>query len=244
MKLSFVIPAYNEEKVIGDCIESIERELIGKKFDVEIIVVDNNSSDKTAEIAKSFSGVKVVHEPIKGLSGARHAGYLNSSGDLIANIDANTKLTTNWIEKVFSEFSKNENLVALSGPHFYYDLSRVQRFGVKLFYLFGYINHIINHKIFKTGAMLQGGNFVVRRTALEEIGGYNVEFVFYGEDTDIARRIQKVGDVKWTFKFPIYKSGRRLKQEGFFTMGFRYALNHFWTIIFGKPFTRKFRDIK
>ena len=61
--------------------------------------------------------------------------------------------------------------------------------------------------------MLQGGNYVVRREALEKIGGYNLEISFYGEDTDVARRIQKEGRVRFTFEFPIYASGRRINQE-------------------------------
>ena len=62
--------------------------------------------------------------------------------------------------------------------------------------------------------MLQGGNFVVRRTALEEIGGYNPKFSFYGEDTDLARRLNSVGAVKFTFRLPALSSGRRLIEEG------------------------------
>ena len=122
MKLSFVIPAHNEEKYIAQCLESVIREAKKTRRDVEIIVVNNASTDKTREIALSFSEVKVVDEPRKGLPQARQAGFLASSGDLIANVDADSIIPSFWIEKVFDHFSRNEKLVALSGPYIYYDL--------------------------------------------------------------------------------------------------------------------------
>ncbi|MFA7208833.1 MAG: glycosyltransferase family 2 protein [Parcubacteria group bacterium] len=244
MKLSIIIPAYNEENYIGECLESIQSEMEGKTYAVETIVVDNASTDKTAETARAFPGVKVVYEPAKGLTSARRAGYLASVGDLVANIDADTKLPAGWIDKVFSEFSHNGKLVALSGPYIYYDLSYLQRGAVKFFYFLGYLTHIINHKILKKGAMLQGGNFIIRRSALERIHGYNTKIDFYGEDTDVARRIQKVGEVKFTFDLPMYTSGRRLRAEGILTMAVRYLINYFWVLVFKKPFTKKYKDIR
>ncbi len=244
MKLSFVIPAYNEENYIQHCIEAILRDVRAGKYDVEIIVVNNASTDRTAEVVSRYAEAKLVYEPVKGLTAARKAGYLASSGELIANVDADTKLPAGWIGKVLQEFSQNDDLVALSGPYVYYDLSKWHQLGVNIFYRIGYFTHLINHKFLKKGAMLQGGNFVLKRSAIEKMGGYNTEFVFYGEDTDIARRIQKVGEVKFTYGLPMYTSARRLKGEGMLVIGTRYAINYFWTLIFKKPFHKKFKDIR
>ena len=60
MKLSFVIPAYNEEAYIGKCLGSIERELRGARYDAEVIVVNNASTDRTKTIAKGFAGGRIV----------------------------------------------------------------------------------------------------------------------------------------------------------------------------------------
>jgi hypothetical protein len=79
---------------------------------------------------------------------------------------------------------------------------------------------------------------------MEKIGGYDTTIEFYGEDTDIAKRIFKVGEVKWTFDLPMYTSGRRLRKEGIITMGLKYAINYLWPIIFGRPFTTKYKDIR
>lgn len=244
MKLSFVIPAYNEEGLIGKCLESILKQAAERPGEIEIIVVNNASTDRTREIAASFPGVRVVDEPKKGIVNARHAGFLASSGDLIANVDADTMLTSDWIEKVFKEFSKNQKLVALSGPYIYYDLSKTHNFFIKIYYYIGYSSHVVNHLILHIGAMLQGGNFILKRSALEKIGGFDTSIVFYGEDTDIAKRIQKVGRVKFTFNLPMYTSGRRLKKEGMLIMASRYGINYFWTIFFKKPFTKTYFDIR
>lgn len=244
MKLSFVIPAYNEEEFITDCLKSIFKELEGKNYDTEVIVVNNASSDKTRQIASSFNKVKVVDELQKGLVKARRAGFMASSGDLIANIDADTKLTPGWVDKVFKEFSQDEKLVALSGPFIYYDLSKPKQALVLFYYYLGFIIYLINRFILSVGSMLQGGNFIVRREALEKIGGYNLDIYFWGEDTDLARRLNKVGKVKFTFKLPMYASGRRLKAEGIWKMGIKYPLNYFSTIFFKRPVSKKVEDYR
>jgi len=244
MKLSFVIPAYNEEKYISQCLQSIFNELEGKLYDVEIIVVNNSSTDKTKEIASAFSGVTVVDEAQKGLVNARKAGFAVATGDLIANIDADTILTHEWIEKVLDKFKYNSDIVAFSGPFIYYDMPLRINVLVRLFYYFGYITYLFNSHFLHVSSMLQGGNFVFRRAAFEKIGGYNDKFVFYGEDTDVAKRLSKVGKVIFSFKLPIYASGRRLRKEGILKAGFKYSINYFWTIIFRKPFNKKYTDVR
>jgi len=244
MKLSFVIPAHNEEAYVGKCLDSIFKQLRGAAYDAEIIVVDNASTDRTKEVARKYPRVKVIGEPRKGIVWARRAGFLASSGDLVANVDADTMLTPGWIKRVFEEFSKDPHLLALSGPFIYYDLPPKTRILVKIFYHLGYLTYLVNHFILRASSMLQGGNYVIKRGALEAIGGYNTNIEFYGEDTDIARRVNKIGRVKFTFDLPMYASGRRLKGEGTFTTGLRYAMNYFWIIVFKRPFSASSADIR
>ncbi len=244
MRISFVIPAYNEEDYLAQCLESVRREMARTPCDAEIIVVNNASTDRTGEVARSFEGVRVVDEPRKGLVRARHAGLQAATGDIIANVDADAILPEGWLEKVVREFSRNERLAALSGPYIYYDLPLSRRVLVRIFYVSGYISHIISHHLLRRGAVLQGGNFVVRRTHLEQAGGFDTSIEFYGEDSDVARRISKVGRVKWTFRFPMYSSGRRLAHEGMITMGVRYAANHLSILFRGRPFTQEYVDVR
>lgn len=236
MKLSIVIPAYNEEAYLPACLESVLLQAAKyQEGEVELIVVNNASTDKTSEVVASYPRVKLVNEPNKGLTNARQAGYLASTGELIANIDADVLMPEGWIGKVLAEFEKNDKLVALSGPYILYDKSFLFNAGVWFYYLMGYVAHLVNQYVLHIGAMLQGGNFILRRSALEKIGGYNMAVQFYGEDTDMATRIQKVGEVKFTFSLPMRTSGRRLSKEGTLKTAYKYAINFFSVTFLRQP---------
>jgi len=263
MRLSFVVPAYNEEAYLPACLESILAQTAelppgadGKPV-TEIIVVNNASTDRTREVALSYSGVTVVDEPRKGLTFARQAGFAASTGDLIANVDSDSRLTPGWVSSVLAAFDRKpamqdaktpadskRRLAAISGPVLYYDLTARQRFFVHAFYLTGWAIYAMNRYILRVGSMVQGGNFVTARWALEEIGGFNTAISFYGEDTDIARRLNAVGEVRFTFELKMFSSARRLKKEGMLTMAWRYGINYLWTTFFKKPFTRTHIDIR
>lgn len=244
MRLAFVIPAYNEERLIGNCLTALKAEITRSGVPAEIIVVNNASADRTAEIARSFEGVTVVDEMEKGLVHARKAGFAATDVELVANIDADTELTEGWITTVMTEFNANPDLVALSGPYIYHDMAWYNRALVRLFYYFAYLLYLLNRFVFNIGSMIQGGNFVIRRDAWEKAGGFDTSIAFYGEDTDVAVRLHKVGPVKWTFRLPMKTSGRRLEQEGVFQTAGRYTLNYFSMTFRGKPATSEYNDIR
>jgi cellulose synthase/poly-beta-1,6-N-acetylglucosamine synthase-like glycosyltransferase len=244
MKLSFVIPAYNEEVLLSACVHSIVAQLAQEGMDAEIIVVNNASTDRTREVAASFPGVRVVDEPRKGLVRARQAGFLAAMGDLIANVDADTMLTPGWIAQVYTRFLRDPSLVALSGPCIYYDLSASVRVGVRLFYALAFVSYLTTRFVLNRSSLLQGGNYVIRRDALRAIGGYNTALEFYGEDTDVAYRLHPLGNVVFTLRLPIYASGRRLAAEGVLRTGVTYSLNYLWVILFQRPFSRGYRAIR
>ncbi|MFA6534288.1 MAG: glycosyltransferase family 2 protein, partial [Patescibacteria group bacterium] len=151
---------------------------------------------------------------------------------------------TGWTKKVLAEFTENNNLVALSGPYVYYDLSWLVNLEVKIFYLIAYSTYIFDRYLLGKGGMLQGGNFVIRRSVLQQINGFNTQISFYGEDTEIARRLQKVGRVKFTFFLPMFSSGRRLSKEGVLVSGAKYGINYLWILLFKKPFSKTSTDIR
>lgn len=244
MKISFVIPAYNEEQLIGKCLESIEREIVRGGYDAEIIVADNGSTDKTKEVAARFARVRVVEESWKGANRARQAGFKAAKGEYIASLDADVIVPPGWLGAALHQFERDPKLVAVSGPFILYDLSPFHRFLARSFYVAGYVVYVVVRFIFRTGSMIQGGNILLRRDALEKIGGHNTAIEFYGDDTDTARRLSKVGNVKFTFKLPMYTSGRRLQHEGIVRIGMRYAINYFWVTMFGKPYTIRYKDIR
>ena len=258
MKISFVVPAYNEEALLTRSLTAIRDEIhragqvLGQ--DAEIIVVNNASTDRTREVALRYPGVTVVDEPRKGLTFARQAGFAASTGDLIANVDSDSRLTPGWVAKVLASFAEAEAnrashpdarpLAAFSGPLVYYDLTPQQRRLVHIFYMTAWTTYAINRYILRVGSMVQGGNFVVSRASLEAIGGFNTAISFYGEDTDIARRLNDVGEVRFTFDLKMSSSARRLKSEGMLTMAARYSINYLWTTFFKRPFTDTYVDIR
>ncbi len=244
MRISFVIPAHNEEQRLPACLDALKKEINRFPCDKEVIVVNNASTDRTGEVAHKYSWVRVIDEPRKGLVQARQSGYHVSSGEIIAHIDSDTLMPEGWLETVMKEFTKNKNLAALSGPYIYYDLPYLHRVLTHIFYITGYVSHIINHHILHSGAMIQGGNFIVRRTHFDLAGGFDTSITFYGEDTDVARRISRVGTVKWTFKLPMYTSGRRLAHDGVMRTGIRYAANYIYMLVRGKPLTKTYTDIR
>lgn len=245
MRLVFVIPAYNEEAMIGQCLDAVMAEIKRSGHPADVVVVDNASTDRTGEIAASYSGVRVVKEMNKGLVHARHAGFVASEGyDLVANIDADTMVPEGWLTTVFDEFDKHPELVCVSGPYHYYDLKRSQLALVEVFYAFTYFTYILSRFILRVGSVIHGGNFVFRREAWEQTGGYDRSITFYGEDTDVAVRLSKIGPVKWTHKLRMNTSGRRIEKEGIVHTGLVYAKNFFSMTFRGKPATVDYQDIR
>jgi glycosyltransferase involved in cell wall biosynthesis len=244
MRLSFVVPAYNEEAYLPACLESILAQTRGLGGAVEVIVVNNASSDRTREMALGYPGVRVVDEPRKGLTFARQAGFAASSGELIANVDSDSRLTEGWVVRVLAAFEAEPKLVSLSGPFVYYDLTATQRVSVRVFYAAAFVVYVLNRWVLRAGSMVQGGNFVLRREALERIGGFNTAISFYGEDTDIARRLQPIGMVRFSLGLKMFSSARRLKQEGMLRIAGRYTINYLWTTFRKRPFTEEYVDIR
>ena len=248
MKISFVVPAYNEQALLARSLNAIRDEIIraGQRLgeDAEIIVVNNASTDETAAVAAAIAGVTVVEEPRKGLVQARWAGFEASSGELVANIDADTVIPAGWLTEALRQFERGKSLVGLSGPYVYYGVPRRVNLVVGAYYRLAYTAYLFNRFVLNVGSMLQGGNFIVRRDAMLKLGSPSHRFSFYGEDTDMARRLSKVGGVKFTFRLPAASSGRRLAGEGVFSIGLRYTMNFFWATFRQKPFTEAWQDIR
>jgi len=238
MKISLIIPAYNEEKEIGPCIESILK--IAPKDLLEILVVNNASTDKTGEVAAKISKkVRVVKEPHKGLTWARQRGFAEAKGDILAYVDADTRMPKDWFKILNKNFSENKAIVCLSGPYYYYDLQKWQREMID-----GIFEKLYKPAYKMTQALVIGGNFVVKKEALEKINGFDTTIPFYGEDSNLARRLKKAGKILFLEEFYMNTSGRRFVEEGFFNIGTRYVLNYVWEMVFKKPLNKKYKDVR
>lgn len=239
--ISFVIPCYNEEGNILQCIHAIEEDansIWGLEYD--IIVVDNNSTDKTSAIAHA-AGVKVVHEPKKGVVHARQAGYKESKYKYIANIDADTQIPKGWVKAALHELEPNGKIQAVTGPLRFYDAGRIVNSISRIFYTLARLSHnTLGHSI-------QGGNCMIRRSAIDAIGGYDTKFEFYGEDTRTAKLIQThfgMGSIKMVPEMWQWTSARRLKNQGYLNTTWTYVINYVSTTLRNKPVTTTYKDYR
>lgn len=236
LTLSVVVPAFNEEQYIAWTLESIIKHAPPNL--IEIIVVDNASTDRTAEVALRFDKVKVVFEPKKGTGWARQKGFEKATGDLIAFIDADTLVNRRWFERVNREFAKTPGLVCLSGPYDYYDLPKHKQAAVWAWCLATWpVYTLIGH-------IVTGGNFVVKKNALLKIGGFNTKIPFYGDDTDIGKRLNRIGYVKFSTSFIADSSGRRFAVEGLLKLGIKYSLNYLSVALLSSPLSKKYKAIR
>lgn len=241
MRLSFVIPAYNEENYLPGCLESVLADIARspQPAEVEVIVVDNASTDRTGEVAASFPGVCVVREPVKGLTRARQLGLEAAAGEIVACVDADVRIPPGWIARVLAAFADDPGLVCISGPCGYYDGSRAE---LALAWL--YWTLLATPTYWVTRYMVLGGNFAARRGALVAIGGFDTSIAFYGEDTNIARRLHGAGRVRFTARLRILTSARRLHGEGICATVWRYMLNFLSEVLIRRPVTRSYRDVR
>jgi glycosyltransferase involved in cell wall biosynthesis len=234
--ISLVIPAYNEEDYLPACLEAVMRNVAGKAM--EIIVVDNNSTDRTREVVERYPAVTYVFEPRKGITRARQRGFLAATGDILAYVDADTHPPAGWLEQIREQFSACEDLGCLSGPYSFYDLS-----GILGRIASGWF--VAARPLYKiTGYMLVGGNFAIRRDVLEKMGGFDSSIEFYGEDADIAKRARKHGKMLFSPRFVMPTSGRRMKKQGFARMAGIYFANYLWIVFRGKPVTKGYEDVR
>lgn len=120
LSVSIVIPAHNEERHLKACLEAIASQTLAP---LEVIVVDNNSTDNTVKIAKKFKFVRVVTEDQQGIVYARNAGFDQAKGDIIGRIDADIQLPQNWVEHITNYYDDEDRAdTAWSGKGYFYNV--------------------------------------------------------------------------------------------------------------------------
>jgi cellulose synthase/poly-beta-1,6-N-acetylglucosamine synthase-like glycosyltransferase len=111
-RISLIVPAYNEEKTIRSCVESLQA-LNYPNY--EVVVVDDGSTDNTLEEVSHIKGIKIIHQENQGKPKALNNGIQASTGEIIVTVDADTKLDKNALEKIAERFVSNDRLGAVAG---------------------------------------------------------------------------------------------------------------------------------
>jgi glycosyltransferase involved in cell wall biosynthesis len=234
--ISLIIPAYNEEAYLPACLDAVMQNVAGKAM--EIIVVDNNSTDGTRAMIERYPAVTYVFEPRKGITRARQRGFEAAGGDILAYVDADTRPPPGWIEQIWAEFEADAQLACLSGPYSFYDLGGVRNAVSRGWFVTARPLYSL------TGYMLVGGNFAILRSVLTKMGGFDDAIEFYGEDVDIAKRARKHGKMLFSTKFVMPTSARRMKEQGFLKMAGLYFANYVSVVFRGKPSHQNYKDIR
>jgi glycosyltransferase involved in cell wall biosynthesis len=244
MKISVIVPAHNEEKMIAACLQALT-EADKPEGEWEIIVVNNASTDRTEEMARSFSRVRLVEESEKGLTKARECGRGHAQGEILMYVDADTQIPKHLIRYVEEQFDADPELVAMSGPYKYHDWHRIGRL-----LLWSYhwtivpLTQLAVNRILNKGCIFYGANFALRKSVLDKIGGFDTSLEFWSEDTQIGRRMGREGKVRFFHRAYTYTSARRFYKEGTVRVLGRYILNYLWDILFHRPFSKGYEDVR
>jgi glycosyltransferase involved in cell wall biosynthesis len=180
---SVVIPALNAEATLGDLLLALKSQG-GSPGPFEIIVVDNGSRDRTAEIARDHQ-VSVLHQPVRGPSAARNMGLRHARGEIVLCTDSDCVPTRRWLMSLRSTFADGRGVLATGPILGWQPITAAERYAS-------------SHKGFTRERCAEhpvhpfahGMNVAVRRQAALEIGGWD-ETMSSGEDVDFAIRLRK-----------------------------------------------------
>jgi glycosyltransferase involved in cell wall biosynthesis len=226
-RYSVVVPALDEQAYLGACLASLAAQDYPAWF--EIIVVDNDSTDDTAVVAAA-AGATVVFEPERGVCQARQRGTETARGEIIISADADTTFPPGWLSGIDLAFARHPGAVAVAGPCQFVGGPWWGLLYGKL--LFGTVSVVKR----ATGKVLyvSATNIAFRRSAWT---GYDTRLTQGGDELDLLRRLQAVGEVVFDATNPTRTSSRRLEQG----LLYNTAVTFFYYYLLGYTLNRAFR---
>ena len=189
MKISVIIPAFNEERLLGATLAEVNTGLeafTARGWETELIVCDNNSTDRTAEVARA-AAAKVVFEPVNQIARARNCGAVAASGDWFLFIDADSHPSRALLQDVAEAVNSGRYIAGGSTLRMVTD----NAFARVLSGLWNQLSRV---------RRLMAGSFIfVEAQAFRAVGGFSTE-LFAGEELDLSLKLKAYGK----------RSGRRL----------------------------------
>ncbi len=207
MFISVVIPAYNEERYLGRCLQALcAQSYPASRF--EIIVVDNGSTDATAQIARRF-GAQVVEEPVKGIARARQRGFEAARGEVIASTDADTVVPPFWLARIAGHFARDLELGGVYGPVYWSDGRPHERLIMQYPVTWALM---LSNRVGRT--LWVGSNFAVRAEAFWQVQGFEDfdDKTLMGEDIYLSLRLSRVTRIIFDPDLIVYASARRARE--------------------------------
>jgi len=239
-KVSFIIPALNEEKRIGNLINSLNK--LDRKWDYEIIVADGNSTDSTRAIAEKMGAI-VIQDNVNGpktIANGRNTGASLASGELFIFCDADTliKDPDNFLTRVCSVFENQGIAGGTPSIRVFPDESNRKD---KLFHFL--YNNIIRFSFLINMPLCGGQCQIVRAGPFREINGYD-ENIVHTEDSEIFKRLSKIGKLHFFTDLIVYESPRRYRYYGYFTVLMKAVYSHTYHKIFRKNKYKEWRRVE
>jgi len=198
--ISFIIPAFNEERLLGRTLGAIQKAARDVDADYELIVVDDNSSDSTRKIARDF-GATVVKVKHRQISATRNSGAHAANGSLLVFVDADTAISTEILCATMAAIDSK----AVGG-------SAAFRFDGQV-PLYGRVIQCLLYCFFRMGQVVCGSYLFCTREAFESVGGFD-ETVYGGEEMILSCSLKKLGRFV-LLKQTVLTSGRRLRIYSF-----------------------------
>ena len=205
MKISVVVPAFNEEKLLGASLAEIQaaaQSFTARGWEFELVVCDNNSTDRTSDIART-AGAKVVFEPFNQIGRARNSGAAAATGDWLIFVDADSHPSAGLFADVADAIASGK-------------------------FLAGGSTMVLDEKMFAANLVTQGwnltsrfkkwlaGSFIfIETAAFRELGGFNPE-IFAAEELELSQRIKKIAAARGKkmvvlHRHPLKTSARKMK---------------------------------
>ena len=205
VQISVIVPAFNEEKLLGASLAEIQAAAaavtrLGLEF--ELIVCDNNSTDRTADIARA-AGARVVFEPVNQIARARNAGAAAATGDWLIFVDADSHPSAELFADVAEQIRSGRCLaggvtIRLDEKHF----------------VAGLVTQLWNYAS-RMGRWLAGSFIFVEASAFRKIGGFSHE-LFAAEELELSKRLKKLSretgrGIVILHRHPLKTSARKMR---------------------------------
>ena len=227
--ITVVIAAHNEERRLGRCLASLQAARSALSAVVEVIVVDNCSTDGTAAVAVAHEA-RVVVERALGAVNAKAAGVAAARAPLVAVLDADSVCPPDWLDKIVRAFAAEPRLVGLSGPARYVAARRWVYAVMWLWYGFWKLLQALAG----TAYYAVGTNVAFRREAYVRAGGFDTNVLVGGDEIGLFRRLRRVGLTRYTDALWVETDPRRT-EVGFIRFFFGTVLLHY---VFNYPIYR------
>jgi len=240
-RVSIIIPTLQEEKLIVRVLEQFTSEM-KQRYNLEVIVSDGGSTDKTVELARKYSDI-IIEQPEtvrQNISRGRNLGAKLASGEIFIFLNADTIIECP--EHFFSTMiglAMDRRFVAATCSVLVYP--EEERFTDRLFHnFFNWYFWLLN--VVGMG-MGRGECHVVSKSMFDKVGGYN-ETVAAGEDYDLFLRLRRIGRIAFVRSLRVFESPRRYRRYGYIRISLLWFLNAFMVLFFHRSMLKEWEPIR